>query len=184
MCGEAYVGRVAGLAIALGVSAAMVTGWSSGLAWADESGDATGSAVSGVASGANPATAKSGATGIETESSGAAKGSAKSGGTGATSTTNTGTASGGSTTKEEEVRSEVSTPTSNTPESKTAASPPTDDDEGPISKPVTPKGSHAIGGQPTKPKTSAPVFKVADAKHDAIETATATTKVTTDGRPT
>ncbi len=117
MHSEAYVGRVAGLAVALGVSAAMVTGWSSGLAWADESGDSRGSAVSGVASSANPATAKSGATGIERESSGAAQGSAKSSGTGATSTTNTGAAAGGPTKKEDEVRSEVSTPTSKTPES-------------------------------------------------------------------
>jgi nucleoside phosphorylase len=180
MRSDAYVGRVAGLAVALGVSAAMVTGWSSGLAWADESGESRGSAVSGVASGANPATAKSGATGIESESSRAAHGSAKSGGTGATSTTNTGTAAGGSTKKEDEVRSEVSTPTSKTPESETAASPPTDDDAGPIIKPTTPKRSHPIGGQPTKPKTSAPVSKVADAKHDAIETATTTTEGTTD----
>ena len=175
MRSEAYLGRFAGLAVALGVSAAMVTGWSSGLAWADESGDSTGSAVSGVASGANPATAKSGATGIESKSSGTAQRSAKSGGTGATSTTNTGTTAGGPTKKEDEVRSEVSTPTSKTPKSQTAASPPTDDDEGPRGKPTTPKRSHPIGGQQTKPKTSSPVSKAADAEHDSIETATATT---------
>jgi nucleoside phosphorylase/outer membrane biosynthesis protein TonB len=51
MPGKAYVGRVGGLAVTLGVGAAIVTGWSSGLAWADESGGAAASIDSSTASG-------------------------------------------------------------------------------------------------------------------------------------
>ena len=54
MPGKAYVGRVGGLAVALGVGAAIVTGWGSGLAWADESGGAAGSSTSNTTSGAEP----------------------------------------------------------------------------------------------------------------------------------
>ncbi len=51
MPGKAFVGRVGGLAVALGVGAAIVTGWSSGLAWADESSGAAGSTASNTTSG-------------------------------------------------------------------------------------------------------------------------------------
>lgn len=54
---EAYLGRVGGLAVALGVGAAIVTGWSGGLARADGSGSA-GSTASATASGSPPATTK------------------------------------------------------------------------------------------------------------------------------
>jgi nucleoside phosphorylase len=48
MPAEAFVGRVGGLAVALGVGAAIVTGWGSGLAWADEPGSSASSATSGT----------------------------------------------------------------------------------------------------------------------------------------
>jgi nucleoside phosphorylase len=51
MPGKAYVGRVGGLAVTLGVGAAIVTGWGSGLAWADESGGPAASTDSSTASG-------------------------------------------------------------------------------------------------------------------------------------
>ena len=54
MPGKAFVGRVGGLAVAVGVGAAIVTGWSSGLAWADESGGTAGSTTT---SGTEPAKA-------------------------------------------------------------------------------------------------------------------------------
>ena len=54
MPGKAYVGRVGGLVVTLGVGAAIVTGWGSGLAWADESGDTAGSTTSNTTSGAEP----------------------------------------------------------------------------------------------------------------------------------
>ncbi|PXX08718.1 5'-methylthioadenosine/S-adenosylhomocysteine nucleosidase [Mycolicibacterium moriokaense] len=52
MPGKAYVGRVGGLAVALGVGAAIVTGWGSGPAWADETGGTAASTESSTASGA------------------------------------------------------------------------------------------------------------------------------------
>jgi nucleoside phosphorylase len=51
MPGKAFVGRVGGLAVTLGVGAAIVTGWGSGLAWADESGGQAASTESSTASG-------------------------------------------------------------------------------------------------------------------------------------
>ena len=50
------MGRVVGLAVALGLGAA-ITAWSSGLAWADESGGTAESTASSDASGTEPAPA-------------------------------------------------------------------------------------------------------------------------------
>ncbi len=55
MPGKAFVGRVGGLAVALGLGAAIVTGWSSGPAWADESGGKAGSTTSSTTSDTEPA---------------------------------------------------------------------------------------------------------------------------------
>jgi len=77
MPGKAYAGRVGGIAVALGVVAAIVTGWGSGLAWADESGGTAGSTASSTAPGTEPATANSSE----------AQGAATSGDTGTTTTT-------------------------------------------------------------------------------------------------
>jgi nucleoside phosphorylase len=51
---KAYLGRVGGLAVALGVGAAVMTGWHSGLAWADETGGTAGSTTTGTESKADP----------------------------------------------------------------------------------------------------------------------------------
>jgi hypothetical protein len=66
MPSEACVGRVAGLAVALGVGAAVVTGWNSGLAWADESGATNEPATSST----EPATKKPDTTSVEAASPG------------------------------------------------------------------------------------------------------------------
>ena len=76
------MGRVGGLAVALGVGAAIVSGWSSGLAWADDSPGSAGSPASSNTAGPDVATAKPSASGDEADSSGA---------TTATSTATTGT---------------------------------------------------------------------------------------------
>ncbi|AGB25344.1 nucleoside phosphorylase [Mycobacterium sp. JS623] len=46
MPGKAYAGRVGGVAIALVIAVAVMTGWHSGLAWADETGGTAGSTTS------------------------------------------------------------------------------------------------------------------------------------------
>src|ERR1700738_5232775 len=48
---KAFVGRVGGLAVTLGVGAAIVTGWGNGLAWADETRGPAASTYSRTASG-------------------------------------------------------------------------------------------------------------------------------------
>jgi nucleoside phosphorylase len=57
MPGEAYAGRLGGLAIAVGLTAAVATGWNSAIAWADEAGGTAGSAPSSSTSDAGSATA-------------------------------------------------------------------------------------------------------------------------------
>ncbi len=56
------MGRVGGLAVALSLGAAILTGWNSGLAWADESGGTAGSTGSSAASGTEPGPANPGAS--------------------------------------------------------------------------------------------------------------------------
>src|SRR3954452_11865045 len=51
---KAYLGRVGGLTVALGVGAAVMTGWHSGVAWADETGGTAGSTTSDTATGSEP----------------------------------------------------------------------------------------------------------------------------------
>jgi nucleoside phosphorylase len=70
MPAEAFVGRVGGVAVALGVGAAIVTGWGSGLAWADEASGTAGSTASSTASGTEPATANPSAAQGTTKSGG------------------------------------------------------------------------------------------------------------------
>jgi nucleoside phosphorylase len=62
------MGRIGGFAVAAGIGAAIVSGWGSGLAWADDSADATGAAESSVSSnavGPDTATAKPGISGAD-----------------------------------------------------------------------------------------------------------------------
>ncbi len=57
MPSQAYIGRVGGLAVALGVGAA-IGGWGSGVAWADDSPGSAGSPASKNEADSNPATTK------------------------------------------------------------------------------------------------------------------------------
>ena len=54
----AYLGRVGGVAVALGVGAAVVSGWNSGPAWADGSGSSAGSTSASTGSASESATTK------------------------------------------------------------------------------------------------------------------------------
>ena len=66
MPSEAYVGRVGGLVVALVVGVAILTGWDSGVAWADEPGGTAGTSASSTGSEAQKAP---GATSSEARSS-------------------------------------------------------------------------------------------------------------------
>jgi len=179
------VGRVGGIAVALGVGAAIVTGWGGGLAWADESGGTPGSTTASSSSDTQPATANADA----------AQETAKSVDTGATTTTRAATTgTKGSVTKDGAVRSapagvvvgtgglkrDDSASATEPPPSKTAApaNPPHD---GRTSKPATSKRSDPSAGKPTKKKTPAPLSAVADAKKDATPPASETRTETTEG---
>jgi beta-galactosidase len=185
MPSQAYVGRVGGVAVALGVGAAIVTGWGGGLAWADESGGTPGSNTASSSSDTQPATANADA----------AQETAKSVDTGATTTTRAATTgTKGSVTKDGAVRSapagvvvgtgglkrDDSASSTEPPPSKTAAPPGTSAHDARTSKPATSKRSDPSAGKPTK-KTPAPLSAVADAKKDATPPATETRTETTEG---
>src|ERR1700754_55622 len=61
MPSQAYIGRVGGLAVALGVGAAIVGGWGCGAAWADDSPDSAGTPASKNEADPSAATEKPGA---------------------------------------------------------------------------------------------------------------------------
>ena len=65
------MGRVGRLAVALGVGAAIASGWSSGPAWADDSPGSAGSPASSDTAGPDVATAEPSASGDQADSSGA-----------------------------------------------------------------------------------------------------------------
>jgi nucleoside phosphorylase len=163
MPSAAYRDRIGGLAVALGLGAAIISGWSGGLAWADDSPGSARSPASSNAHGAEVATAKPSASDNKADSSDA---------TTATSTATTGT--NGSIPKDGAVRSahpgvvvdtgglgqDASASTTKSPHpSETAALPAT----GTV--------------KPTTTRTAAPVSAVADAKHDEKKTVPATTHV-------
>jgi hypothetical protein len=176
---EAYVGRVGGLVVALGIGAALVTGWNSGLAWADESGGTFGSTTSSTASGTQQA--------ADTPST--TSGEADSPGTTTTTSTSTARTTTGPKTKDGAVRSapsgaavgtgglteDASQSTSTAAQrSDTAAPSDTDTGAGPASKPATKKKPDSVAAQPTRKEAPAAVSPVADAKRDATVPATAT----------
>ena len=178
------MGRVGRLAVALGVGAAIVSGWSSGPAWADDSPGSAGSPASSDTAGPDVATAEPSASGDQADSSGA---------TTAKSTATTGTDV--PVTKDGSVRSappgvvvgtgglkqDDSAPTTKSPHpSETDTSPGTPADEGSPSRPAKSKGSDWAAAKPTKTRTPAPFSAVADAEHDATLPVTATTEQTTD----
>ena len=176
MPSEAYVGRVGGLVVALVVGVAILTGWNSGVAWADEPGGTAGTSASSTGSEAQKAP---GATSSEARSS-------------ATSTA-TSTNTTGSKTKHDAVRSgpagvAVGTGggTEDDPEStattaqprNTAAPSATGTTEGKASKPATKRKSDPAAVRPTK--TKAPVSATVDAGHDATVAAPARHKAATE----
>jgi nucleoside phosphorylase len=135
----------------------MVTGWSSGLAWADEPGGTAGSSASSTGSGTDPAAANSSA----------AQGATKSGGTGTTTATNDG------------AEHETPASTTKTPPSEAATPPETAADDAPSNKPRTSKRPKPAASKPTT-KYAATTSTVSDAKQDATVPDTATHTQTTD----
>ena len=179
------MGRVGGVAVALGLGAALVTGWSGGLAWADGSGGTAGSTASSTASGTQPATSNAST----------AHGTAKSGDAGTSTPTNTGpngsdtndgaagsappgvVAGAGASTQDAQA-SPIKPPST-----ETAAPSETAADDGPTSKLAASTGSGPAAVKITKKKTPPPVSTAADAKQAAAEPATATrAEITTGGR--
>jgi nucleoside phosphorylase len=172
MPSEAYVGRVGGLVVALVVGVAILTGWNSGVAWADEPGGTAGTSASSTGSEAQKAP---GATSSEARSS-------------ATSTA-TSTNTTGSKTKHDAVRSgpagvavgtgrgAEATATTAQPRN-TAAPSATGTTEGKASKPATKRKSDPAAVRPTT--TKAPVSATVDAGHDATVAAPARHKAATE----
>ena len=172
MPSEAYVGRVGGLVVALVVGVAILTGWDSGVAWADEPGGTAGTSASSTGSEAQKAP---GATSSEARSS-------------ATSTA-TSTNTTGSKTKHDAVRSgpagvavgtgrgTEATATTAQPRN-TAAPSATGTTEGKASKPATKRKSDPAAVRPTT--TKAPVSATVDAGHDATVAAPARHKAATE----
>ena len=172
MPSEAYVGRVGGLVVALVVGVAILTGWNSGVAWADEPGGTAGTSASSTGSEAQKAP---GATSSEARSS-------------ATSTA-TSTNTTGSKTKHDAVRSgpagvavgtgrgTEATATTAQPRN-TAAPSATGTTEGKASKPATKRKSDPAAVRPTT--TKAPVSATVDAGHDATVAAPARHKAATE----
>jgi nucleoside phosphorylase len=161
MPGKAYAGRVGAFAVALGVAAAIVTGWNSGIAWADESGDASGSTPSSTTSDTGPA---------KTDSS-AEEGTAKSGDT----------APNGGGVRSAPPRAVVGTSgltEDASPKATETAPSETSVNEEPTNRPATKKGSDPAV-KPTKKKTPA-ASTVVNPEKDATAAAAATHGATTD----
>ncbi len=124
----APIRRVGGLAVALGVGAAVISGWSSGPAWADESSGSSGSTTSGSAAGTKPGSAESSGASVEADSPATSSG--------------TGTTTAGAVDGEPASRPGVTPPGSEEPEITSATPPETSADEDePTAEPRTPKGS-------------------------------------------
>ncbi|HZN84342.1 MAG TPA: 5'-methylthioadenosine/S-adenosylhomocysteine nucleosidase [Mycobacterium sp.] len=157
MPGKACARRVGGLAVALGVAAAALTGWNSGIAWADESGDAAGATASSTPSDTDSATGNSSP----------AQEAAKSGDTETT------------TTNDDDVR--TAPPGVVVGTGGLIEEPSTDPTPEPSeTKPTTKKGSDPAEAKPTKKKTPPPESRVTDAKDDATPTGAAARDVATD----
>jgi nucleoside phosphorylase len=155
----------AGLAVTLGIAAVIMTGWTSGVAWADESGATKGSTSSSTASATQQAATQPDDTSAEADSP---------------NTT-------GSATKHDAVRpmpqvdtgertEDASTATTAQP-SETPQRPEPAVDERPSSKPRSPKRSHQTAPKPTSPKTPGTVV---DAEQDTTSPTNNTHKETAD----
>jgi ABC-2 type transport system ATP-binding protein len=159
------MGRIGGLAVALGVGAAVVSGWSSGLASADDSPGSVGSPPSNSAAG--EAEVKPGASGGGVDSSDAAA---------AAGTATTGTDI--TDPKDEEVRSAPPGVVVGTGGLTKETSAP-GGDEGSPRPPAKSKGSDRDTVKHTKASTS-PRPAVADAEHDSKLSAPAAAGQTTN----
>ena len=164
----APIRRVGGLAVALGVGAAVISGWSSGPAWADESSGSSGSTTSGSAAGTKPGSAESSGASVEADSPATSSG--------------TGTTTAGAVDGEPASRPGVTPPGSEEPEITSATPPETSADEDePTAEPRTPKGSDRPTADPPKSKIFAPMSSVADDEHDdGVPTAVPKTHSTSD----
>lgn len=165
---EAYRGRIGGLALAIGVGAAVVSG-GGGLAWADDSPSSVESSTSSTAAGPNAAKTKPGAPGDEDSS-------------GATTTTKVSeqkdeTAPQGVVVGTGGLTQDPATPTETAPPSEPDA-----DDAAPT-KPANTKGSDGPPAKPTKTRTPATLSAVADAKQAVTPEVTSSTARTTVDRP-
>ncbi len=148
------MGRIGGLAVALGIGAAVMSGWSSGLASADDSPGSVDSQSSN--SQAEAKSVKPNASGDDAEPSGA-------------TTTKP---------KDEAVRS---APTTASAQPSEAAAPPrTDVDDLSPSTPAKSKGSDRDAINTAKTRSSPTSSAVTDAKQDATLSVTATTEQATD----
>src|SRR5262245_10601035 len=154
MPSEAYIGRVGGLVVAVGVGAAIVTGWNSSLAWADEPGGTTESSTSSAGSETPQAR---GSTSGEADSSGTTTA------TGTSTASTTGTT--GTKTKDGAVRlvpprvvvrtggrtEDDPAPTTMTAQpNETAAPRPTGTAKNPVSKLTTEEKTNPAAARPTK----------------------------------
>jgi nucleoside phosphorylase len=137
MPSEAYIRRIGGIAVALGLGAAVISGWSSGPAWADDSPGTDGSSASSNETGPNNATAKPDASVHESDPP---------------------------AVKPEPTDAGDPVPKDSADASETATPPATSVDEGSSNKPAKRKGTTP---RPTKTKAPKPVSEVAEAKHDA-----------------
>jgi nucleoside phosphorylase len=159
MPSQAYLGRIGGLAAALSVGAAIVTEWSGGPAWADDSPGSAGSTTASSPSGTEPATAKPTAV----------QGTTESGDTGTTTTT----ATNGPVTKDNAVRSAPAGVVVGTGGF-------TQDAAASTERSPSAKGSDGAAPKPSRTKVPVPMSTVSDAKHDATAPARAGTNETTD----
>jgi nucleoside phosphorylase len=140
MPSEAYIRRIGGMAVALGLGAAVVSGWSSGPAWADDSPGTDGSSASSNETGPNNATAEPDASARESDAP---------------------------AVKSETTDADDPVPSGSTDASETAKPPAPSIAEGSSNKPAKRKGSEGATAKPTKTKAPKPVSDVADAKHEA-----------------
>ena len=164
MPSNAYTGRVCSLAVAVGVGAAVVSGWGSGLAWADDSPGSAGSNVSRNEAGPSGATKPGSADDADSHDATTATSAAVSG----TDVPNP---------EDEALRSTLPRvvigtggfrrhawgPTITSPDAgETAATSRSDDDDGSPSTPARPKGSDRRAAKATSTRGPAPVSTVAD----------------------
>jgi nucleoside phosphorylase len=160
------MGRIGGLAVALGVGAAVVSGWSAGLASADDSAGSAGSPGSSSTE-SESAAAKSNPSVDNADSPGA--------------TTTTGTDISQAAERPAPPVGDVSEPTTKPSHpSKTATPQETGSDDIPSSTPAKPKGSDRDATKPTKTRTPEPSSVVADATQDATLPVSAGTEQAAD----